>query len=130
VLFYSARGDSSSAKELAKFGFSREKLSAHASGKVLVNQLVSSVSSKSSSPATVRFGSFDAPVILENQSAVNCRFFNDNYVRKLCASLPKETLEQLELLRLAKYSDEDIMVTLNLPLIPPKDLVYSFLGRC
>jgi hypothetical protein len=36
----------------------------------------------------------------------------------------------LEILRLAKYSDEEIMEYLDLPLIPPKDLVYEYLGSC
>ena len=57
-------------------------------------------------------------------------FVNDNFARKLCAFLPKATLENLEDLREARYSEAEIMEALNLPLIPPKDLVFQFLGRC
>jgi hypothetical protein len=79
---------------------------------------------------SVKFGSFAEPVTLDSQSPINGHFYNQNFVQKFCASIDKETLEHLEHLRLAKYAEEEIMECLNLPFIPPKDLVFEILGRC
>jgi hypothetical protein len=130
VLMDSARRDFSSAKELAKFGFSRsvpkEPLSVASSILFDSGSDRRPPESASGSPAaSVCFGSFHEPVILGNQSPFIARFYNDNFVRKFCSNLPTETLENLELLRLANYSEEDIMDCLKLPFIPPKDFVYQ-----
>jgi hypothetical protein len=127
ILIASAKRDFSSAKELAKFGFVR----GIPTEDVPCSSSAAPVGSPDCSPpVAVRFGSFAEPVTLANQLPSNARFFNDNFVRKLCAGLSKETLEHLEVLRLAKYSEADIMEILKLPLIPPKDLVYQFIGSC
>jgi hypothetical protein len=130
VLFDSARVDHSSAAELAKFGFSCENFK---SPPQLVNRLQQSGDpnpGSSSSAFSVKFGSFSEPVILESQSTFNGHFYNHNFARKLCATIDKEILEPLEVLSLARYKEEEIMVMLNFPFIPPKDLVFEFLGYC
>ena len=49
---------------------------------------------------------------------------------KLYDNLPKLTLEHLEDLRSAGYSEAVIMENLNIPLVPPKEMVFYALGRC
>jgi hypothetical protein len=40
------------------------------------------------------------------------------------------TLVHLEDLRQAGYPEVEIMDVLKIPVIPPKDLVFEFIGRC
>ena len=41
-----------------------------------------------------------------------------------------DELEHLEDLRFAGYTDQEILEVMSLPVIPPKDVVFEFLGRC
>jgi hypothetical protein len=47
-----------------------------------------------------------------------------------CYSVPGTTLLHLEDLRLANYSEQDIMEILNVPSIPPMELTFKILGYC
>jgi hypothetical protein len=47
-----------------------------------------------------------------------------------CFSVPGTTLLHLEDLRLAKYSDQDIMEILDVPSVPPMELTFKILGYC
>lgn len=47
-----------------------------------------------------------------------------------CYSVPGSTLQHLEDLRVAKYYDQDILEILNVPSIPPMNLVFNILGYC
>jgi hypothetical protein len=57
-------------------------------------------------------------------------FVGTSFARKLCSSLPTDTLLQLEDLRMAGYSKQQIMDTLRIPFVPPKDVVFEFIGSC
>ena len=39
-------------------------------------------------------------------------------------------LEDILDLRQAQYSDAEIMEAVNLPILPPSDLIFKFMGRC
>jgi hypothetical protein len=41
-----------------------------------------------------------------------------------------DILEHLEDLRIANFCEAEIMQILDLPLIPPKEMVFKILGRC
>jgi hypothetical protein len=58
---------------------------------------------------SVKFGSFADHVPLDSQLPSNGSFYNLNFARKLCASIDKEILEHLEILRVAHYDEEEIM---------------------
>ena len=78
----------------------------------------------------VIFGSFLDPISLDRGiSGSNC-FIEDNIIRPFSAALPKVTLEHINDLRVAKYSDPEIMDVLNLSFIPPTNLLFELLGRC
>lgn len=106
----------------AKFGF-------HARSSVQATNS-NMADSPTSSSSRLRFGYFSDPFCLAIVVLSSRRFVGINFVDKLCSSLSRETLEHLEDLRDAQYSDMDIMQVLGLRVIPPKDLVFSYLGRC
>jgi hypothetical protein len=105
VLKDSARGDNSSAAELAKFGFvldnsvhQQKSLKASSSlkfGDFSIqnwNNLESSSNNIQPCTSSLFFGSFLTPIISDHAVFKKCQFFNDNYVRDLCRQLPKELL--------------------------------------
>jgi hypothetical protein len=108
--------------ELAKFGFASP------------NHSSSGVPADSSSPAStlgpdcLRFGSFLVPLLVDLDFPKI--FIGNKCADLLCEKLPSSELEHLEVLRLAGYSCEEIMEIMQLPFIPPKDLVFKYLGRC
>jgi hypothetical protein len=81
-------------------------------------------------PSSITFGSFADPVFLDNNGITQRIFYNINFARCFCDSLPKETLEQLEDLRQAGYQSPEIMHVLSLPFLPPKEIVLESLGKC
>jgi hypothetical protein len=83
----------------------------------------------SSSPA-INFGSFLVPIFSDPSAVKDIKFMGDKFARNLCRNLSLEKLENLEVMRSARYSDAEIMHSLNLPLIPPLETVFNFLGRC
>jgi hypothetical protein len=85
----------------------------------------------SSSNHSVSFGSFHDPIILDHKDQDWDRtFVGMSFARKLCSSLPTDTLLQLEDLRMAGYSKQQIMDTLRIPFVLPKDVVFEFIGSC
>lgn len=122
----SAATDSSSAKELSKFDFGIQNSSSLG---IRFGSFDSIVEPAVHSDGII-FGSFSNPVRPNNQGSAPRTFYNHKFLRNYCANLPKEMLENLEDLRQYRYSDQVIMEALNLPVIPPKDLVFEYLGRC
>jgi hypothetical protein len=119
VLRESAANDCSGALalELAKFGFSSPTQ-------------FDQVHSPSRIHNKVTFGSFSDPINLDLQDTSMNRFIGINFQKKLCEFLPMDTLLQLQDLRQAGYSDPEIMEVLKIPIVPPKDLVSSFIPSC
>jgi hypothetical protein len=77
------------------------------------------------------FGSFHDPIILDhNDQDWDRTFVGTSFARKLCSSLPTDILLQLEDLRMVGYSKHQIMDTLRIPFVPPKDVVFEFIGSC
>jgi hypothetical protein len=123
VLAKSARGDPySSASELAKFGFTP-------TGMKFV-PICKDVQSTQRSSSTLCFGQFNFDIPIDQEISRQSFFIGSNCAKILCQRLPIEILKHLEDLRQAKYSEQEIMQILNIPLIPPKDLVYQFIGCC
>jgi hypothetical protein len=116
VLRDSAANDCSgvSALELAKFGLRNPK----------------SVLSPSRIQNEVSFGRFSDPINLDLQDSSMNRFIGSNFERKLCEFLPMDSLLQIQDLRQVGYSDPDIMAILKIPIVPPNDLVSSFIPSC
>jgi hypothetical protein len=122
VVAASSAKDASATSELAKFGFKRS---------------VSSPSMVNSNPPTVKcndqvfmVGQISIPLITDRILSLEFTSMGSNFPRLMCQKLPVLTLEILEDQRQAGYSEADIMCSLNLPFIPPKDLVFEFIGRC
>jgi hypothetical protein len=122
VLAASSAKDASATSELAKFGFKRS---------------VSSPSMINSNPPTVKcndqvfmVAQISIPLITDRILSLGFTSMGSNFPRLMCQKLPVLTLEILEDQRQAGYSEADIMCSLNLPFIPPKDLVFEFIGRC
>ena len=132
----SAIGDGSSKSELAKFGFvhnSSEGLSFGSFPAIKLPRICKSSSSSSSSSDFIQFGSFLDPIMVG--SAVTSQlsqhsFLGRSFFQNLCLNLPRSSLEDIEDLRSAGYADQVIMESLNIPAVPPKELVFSVLGRC
>jgi hypothetical protein len=118
VLQESARNDLSvtSAVELAKFGFNTLELNLDRNSRGIEN--------------LIKFGSFDDPIDLNLPKENNQRFVGFSFQRKLCEFLPLETLLRINDLRQAGYSDPHIMDTLKIPIVPPVDMVSSFIISC
>jgi hypothetical protein len=120
----------SSSAELAKFGLDQRAIhstcnigSSHVTPAVLRDHVPRQ-------PTSLNFGSlnFEIPKVLP--AVKDLTFIGANCGRILCQRLPVSVLQHLEDLRLARYSEMDIMEILKLPFIPPKDLVYEFIGCC
>jgi hypothetical protein len=121
--------------ELAKFGFVRSGVLDKSIVQVDSNFDSSSAkqvcSESSSSNHSVLFGSFLDPIILDREDHDWDRtFVGTSFAKKMCSSLPTDTLLQLEDLRMAGYSKQQIMDTLRIPFVPPKDVVFEFIGSC
>jgi hypothetical protein len=114
----SARNDLSvtSAVELAKFGFNTQELNLGHNSRGTEN--------------LIKFGSFVDQIDLNLPKENNQRFVGISFQRKLCEFLPLETLLQINDLRQAGYSDPHIMDTLKIPIVPPIDMVSSFIISC
>lgn len=76
------------------------------------------------------FGQFQVLVSKDKEVIRKSMFIGSNCARALCQRLLIQTLKHLEDLRQARYPEEEIMEILNIPLIPPKDLVFQFIGCC
>jgi hypothetical protein len=130
LLRSSAHADVSgnSIKELAKFGFNRSDLfegssssSASSSSKIQERPL-------SSNQDGLLFGSFKDPIHADDSKSLPGKFIGSNFNFELCKSLPYHTLLEIQDLQLAGYASPEIMDILNLPNIPPKNLVNQFIS--
>jgi hypothetical protein len=123
VLAESARRDPfSSASELAKFGLTPKGMKSVS--------ICKDDSSSQRSSLTFSFGQFNVHFPSDKEVIRQSLFIGSDCDKTLCQRLPIETLKHLEDLRQAKYSEQEIMEILNIPLIPPKDLVFQFIGCC
>jgi hypothetical protein len=125
-----ARDPHSSVTELAKFGF--KNLEARSNAAAFQKPASPSSSDTTLNSNLISFGSLPSRVDLNKEVNFKLQrtFIVSNCARILCARLPIQTLEIMEDQRQAGYSEEEIMDMLNLPLIPPKDISFEFIGRC
>jgi hypothetical protein len=77
-----------------------------------------------------KVGQLTIPIKKDRVASSKLTSMGSNFPCLLYHNLPVQTLEILEDQRQAGYSEEEIMDALNLPIIPPKDLVFEFIGRC
>ena len=81
-----------------------------------------------SNSAGIFFGSFSEPVKLD--CPLQKVFYNESFFLKLCANQSVTMLEDILDLRQARYSEAEIMEAVNLPILPPSEFIFKFLGRC
>jgi hypothetical protein len=117
-----SRDPFSSAKELVKFGVSRDESSF----------IPCNVSTSRRSSSAINFGNFSVQWDdnLETLDFSKKVFIGSNCARILCSRLPILTLEIMEDQRQAGYTNEEIMQNLKIPFIPPKSVSFQFIGRC
>jgi hypothetical protein len=120
----------SSSSELVNFGLDQNVL------RFACNQSSTSISTKLDHvhaqrlPTFMNFGNFEFEVPKKLAAVKDLTFIGENCERLLCQRLPVSVLKHLDDLRLARYPDAEVMEILKFPFIPPKDLVFEFIGCC
>jgi hypothetical protein len=115
-----SRDPFSSAKELVKFGVSRDESSF----------IPCNVSTSRRSSSAINFGNFSVQWDdnLETLDFSKKVFIGSDCARIVCSRLPILTLEIMEDQRQAGYNKEEIMHNLKIPFLPPKDVSFQFIG--
>jgi hypothetical protein len=130
LLRSSAHADVSgnSIKELAKFGFNRSDLFEDSSASSSSSSCKIQECPLSLNQTGLIFGSFKDPIHADDSKSFLGKFIGSNYYFELCKSLPYHTLLEIQDLQLAGYASPKIVEILNLPNIPPKNLVNQFIS--
>jgi hypothetical protein len=110
--------NSSSAIELAKFGFDRSQILG-----------IKGNSNFNHSPPVkenvLRFGSFSDPIMVDPNKQFSEKFIGSDYMQDFSRSLSAKTLLHIQDMRQAGYADSEIMQSLKIPLIPPDSVVTN-----